>query len=588
MIVGVAAVLRFVKLGERPMHHDESLDAWFSWRISHGEAYSYDPAYHGPLRFYLTAGFFRLLGEGEVTARLLAASCGVGMVALAGALRRWLGDVGSLAAAALLAVSPSMLYFSRFGREDMPFALLELALLVVVASWLTRPARWHPPVAGALLAAAFATKETSFIVVAVLATYLGGLWLLEVLDRHRPATATAPPPPTSAEAQPVGVSPAAGAGRPPDEAAVELVASTRPVAVGVDVPDGVSSAEPGGVTEPGLGNVDERGGGEVAEVGSGVPVAGSVGEAVRAPGWRWLGLGAAAFVLVFSACFSVGFTNPGGVVDGAVDGIDYWMSQQPVNRGSQPWLFYVTLLAGYEWVVVPLAVVGAVVAVRRPDPVRGLILWTAVANLIIYSWASERFPWLVVHPLLPLVLLAGLGVERLWQLRPVVAGGVMGAAVAASLVVAWPAVYVGPSDPRQLLVAVQSSEQLLDVRDRVDEVLAATPDAKVVIDTSDSATWPWAWYLRDDSVLFADLAADPGAVADADVVLAMASNVAALPAPPGGWRAQPFAHRVWWLPPWDDSSPADWAGWITTRETFGPLGSLDAVELERPDLQPSP
>lgn len=516
VIVGVAAVLRYVNLGDRPMHHDESLDAWFSWRIAHGEDYSYDPAYHGPLRFYVTAGFFRVLGEGEVTARLLAASCGVGLVALVGTLRRWLGDVGSLAAAALVAVSPSLLYFSRFGREDMPFALLELALLAVVAAWLTRPARWHPPVAGALLAAAFATKETSFIVVAVLGSYLGGLWLLELLDR-RQATSDHPS----------------------------------------DQPEAAEPAEPAEGT-----------------------TVGTVGAAALAPGWRALALGAGAFVLVFGACFSVGFTKPGGIVDGAVDGIDYWLSQQPVNRGSQPWQFYLTLLAGYEWVVVPLAVVGAVVTIRRPDPVRGLILWTAIANLIVYSWASERFPWLLVHPLLPLVLLAGIGVERLWQLRPVAAGGLMGAAIAASLVVAVPAVYVGPSDPRQLLVAVQSSEQMLDVRDRVDQVFAATPDAKVVIDSSDSATWPWAWYLRDDPVLFADLAADPGAAADADVVLAMARNVAALPAPPGGWQARPFAHRVWWLPPWDDAGLGDWVGWITTREPFGPLGSLDAVLLE--------
>ncbi|MCB0961411.1 MAG: hypothetical protein KDB04_18040, partial [Acidimicrobiales bacterium] len=68
-----AAVLRFVGLSDRPMHHDESLDAWFSWRIWRGEPYRYDPVYHGPLRFYLTAGIFQLLGDGEATARYLAA-----------------------------------------------------------------------------------------------------------------------------------------------------------------------------------------------------------------------------------------------------------------------------------------------------------------------------------------------------------------------------------------------------------------------------------------------------------------------------------------------------------------------------------
>lgn len=512
VVVAMAAVLRFVALGDRPMHHDESLDAWFSWGIARGGPYEYDPAYHGPLRFFITSGFFRLLGEGETTARLLTASCGVGIVALVGALRRWLGNVGTLAAATMVALSPTMLYFARFGREDTPFALLELALLVIAASWLTRPAPWQPVAAGAVLAAAFATKETSFIVVAVMGSYLGTMWVLpRVLARR--------------------------------------------------------------------GGRDE---------GDGWPRWGL--------GWQPLVLGAGAFVLVFSACFSVGFSDLGGIVDGATDGIDYWLSQQPVNRGSMPWPYYLVLLAGYEWMILPFAVVGIVATVRRFDPVRGLFLWTALANLLVYSWASERFPWLLTHVLLPLILLAGLGAEQVWQwaaaalgpkVRAVVVPVGAGLVVVALVAVGAPAVFVGPSDPDQLLVAVQTSEDLLDVRERIEHLYDTAPaddPPRVVIDLTSSATWPWAWYLRDRPVLYADLAADPAAATDADVVLAIAENVDALPAPPGGWRSSPYAHRVWWLPPWDDASFGDWFGWITRRDTFGATGSLDAVMLERPDL----
>jgi uncharacterized protein (TIGR03663 family) len=506
--VAGAAILRFVQLGARPMHHDESLDAWFSWHIAHGGDYAYDPVYHGPLRFYLVAAAFRLLGEGEATARVLAALCGTGIVGLTGAMRRWLGDVGSLAAAALLALSPSMLYFSRFGREDMLFALLELALLVTVAAWLTRPAAWQPPAFGGLLGAAFATKETSFIVVAVLATYLGGLWLVEVLDRRR--------------------------GRRPAEGR-------------------------------------------------------TMGATLLAPGPRSLALGIGAFALVFVACFSVGFTHLGGVADGVTDGISYWLSQQPVNRGSQPWPFYLTLLAGYEWPVLLLAGVGMAAAIRRIDTVRGLLLWTAVANVIIYSWASERFPWLVVHPLLPLTLLAGLGAERLWQMVPRQGVRVVAAAVVLIVVAALaaPVVYVEPTDPAELLVAVQSSDRLAEVRDRVQAIYDAAPEGsppRVVVDTGGQASWPWAWYLRDRPVLYADLATDPAAATDADVVLALEANVARLPAPEGGWRVRPYAHRVWWLPSWDDATPTDWVRWVATRQPFGPMGQLDAVELERPTI----
>jgi uncharacterized protein (TIGR03663 family) len=490
------------------MHHDESLDAWFSWQIAHGEPYSYDPAYHGPLRFYFTAGSFHLLGESEATARLLAATCGIGLVALTGSLRRWLGDRGSLAAAAFLAVSPSMLYFSRFGREDMPFALIELGLLAAVASWMTRPARWHPPLAGALLGAMFAVKETSFIVAAVMGSYLGGLCLLEALDRRR--------------------------GRAGHEST-------------------------------------------------------GVGAQLVAPGLRSIGLGAAAFAVVFSASFSVGFTDLGGIADGAFDGIDYWLSQQPVNRGSQPWPFYLVLLAGYEWALLPFTALGALAVVRRPDPARGLLLWSALANLIIYSWASERFPWLIVHPLLPLVLLAGLGVEDLARAvatarRPAVgAAAAVAAALGISTFLAVRVAHTEPSDPRHLLVAVQTGEPLLDVRDRLDRLYATAPadqPPKVVVDTTDSASWPWAWYLRDRPVVYADLATDPNAATGADAVVAVAANVPGLTPPVAGWDARPFDHRVWWLPPWDRSSAGDWWGWITIRRTFGSTGRLQAILLQ--------
>jgi len=554
----VAALLRTVGLGDRPMHHDESLDAWFSWRIGNGEPYQYDPVYHGPLRFYITAFLYDLFGTTEAVARATAAAAGVAVVALIGTTRRWLGDVGSLAAAAIVAISPSMVYFSRFGREDSLFALIELGLLLTAMAWLTRPARWQPVVAGFLLACAFATKETTFIVGAVVASYLAVLTLAQWWRRRgRPEA-----PPTS------------------------LVA------------------------------------------------------ALRGPGWKAWTAGLAVFALVFAALFSVWFSHPGGIVDGAVDGIDYWLSQQPVNRGGMPWPFYLVLLAGYEWPIVVLAVFGGIAVFRKRDPALGLVLWMALANLAIYSWASERFPWLLVHPLLPLCLLAGLGVQRLAaragltpetsEVEPVDDEPATDPAVAAdaqpvatetadeetadeetadddeaperdlvpfavgALLVAIilgvnmvRVVFIEPSEPRQLLSAVQTTDQLLDVRNRVEAIVeAAPPDAppRIVVDTSESASWPWAWYLRDLPVAYYDLSQEPQAAAGADVVLAMAANVPALQAPPEGWVARPYAHRSWWVPVFSDGSPADWAAWMATRRTFSPTGSTNGVLLTKAGL----
>ena len=48
---------------------------------------------------------------------------------------------------------------------------------------------------------------------------------------------------------------------------------------------------------------------------------------------------------------------------------------------------------------------------------RAFLVWGFALSLAIYSWAGEKFAWLVLHPLLPLILLAGLGVQALWEAR---------------------------------------------------------------------------------------------------------------------------------------------------------------------------
>ena len=47
--------MRLIGLDDRPFHHDESQDAYFSWLFFTEGDYEYQPILHGPLRFYLTS-----------------------------------------------------------------------------------------------------------------------------------------------------------------------------------------------------------------------------------------------------------------------------------------------------------------------------------------------------------------------------------------------------------------------------------------------------------------------------------------------------------------------------------------------------
>ena len=81
--------------------------------------YRYDPIYHGPVQYAMVATAFRLLGDSDFTARLPAALGGVALVALALGLRRRFGETAAFGAGLLLALSPNLLYYTRFCREDI-------------------------------------------------------------------------------------------------------------------------------------------------------------------------------------------------------------------------------------------------------------------------------------------------------------------------------------------------------------------------------------------------------------------------------------------------------------------------------------
>jgi uncharacterized protein (TIGR03663 family) len=497
----LALVLRVVDLDNRPLHHDESAHAWFSWQLATGHGYSYDPVFHGPVQFYLMTVAYALAGVGDVGARLAPALVGTATVALPYFLRRRIGVVPAFAASCLLCISPSFLYYSRFAREDAYVACWDLLLLVFVAGFLGRPRRWHPAAVLGTVAVAFATKETTYITVFAVGSFLLAALALELWDMR-------------------------AHGRPLREAG--LVARAR--SLGVEA-------------------------------------------------WVW---GVATFLGVYTALFTTFFTNPEGLREGLYGSIEYWLGQQDVNRGDQPWFYYLIVVPAYEWPVLLFGVLGAVVVLRRRTLFGLLLVWLAVVQLAVYSWASERMPWLTLHVLLPFVLLAGIGIGAVWQARGRVAGRIGLALVALgaafSLYTAFGLSYARPADPRELLVFVQSSTDITGVRREIAELDRRTlrtqgRHARIQLDAWGGAAWPWAWYLRDLPVNYVDLSTNPiDRTADAVVVADL--NRPARLRELRGFRGHRFDLREWWVPGYGDASAADWARWITGRRTWSPRASL--------------
>ncbi|MCY3635378.1 MAG: TIGR03663 family protein [bacterium] len=557
-------VLRLVELAERPLHHDESIDAWYSWKFLEGTYEGYDPVYHGPLRFYLTAAFFWVFGESHTTARMVAVLAGVGMIVLPWFLRRSLGPAVTLAASAVLAFSPIALYMTRLGREDSLTAFITLTMMVVIVRFLDRPRLLLPALLGFLLAAGFAVKETTFIVVFI----FGGFFLALLAEQAAQQLSG-----ENADGKRGGVAGWAWmlpAGLVPMGIAFGFSAYYE---VEVFLTLGIYGvlmvmvllmlASPQSIWD--------------------LPV---VRAARNVSGWGWI-LAAAVFLFCFALWFTVFFDRSEGFIDGFTEGITYWRGEQDTNRGSEPWHYYLYTIPLYEYLVCVLAVIGSIHVFRNPTFVGKFMVWTAVASWFSYSWASERFPWLALHILVPMAFLAGYGVPVLWQVRRkawmVPVWVVVAGLLASTLFVSWRSNYANQRDPRELLTQVHTTYDYLDTVNRIETLNDYSKSVgrgpiTVAVDTAISV--PNLWYFRDyEGLQWTDSASAQHT--SADFVLALPESGISGGAPDlADHHTTRMPLRDWWAPQFEsyhDGWFSGWGNWLVDREVWneGTLGSTD-------------
>ena len=557
-------VLRLVELAERPLHHDESLDAWYSWKFLEGTYEGYDPVYHGPLRFYLTSAFFWVFGESHTTARMVAVLAGVGMIVLPWFLRRSLGPVVTLTASAVLAFSPIALYMTRLGREDSLTAFITLAMMVVIIRFLDRPRLLLPALFGFLLAAGLAVKETAFIAVFIFGGFFLAL-LAEQAAQNKRAGNT-----EGQQSAAAGWSWMLPAGLVPMGIAFAVSAYYNVevfLTLGIY---GVLMLEVIGLLASPRSIWD-------------LPV---VRAARSVSGWGWV-LAAAVFLFFFALLFTVFFTKPEGFLDGFTEGLTYWRGEQDTNRGSEPWHYYLYTIPLYEYLVCILAAIGAVHVFRNPTFTGKFMLWTAVASWFSYSWASERFPWLALHILVPMGFLAGYGVQVLWRIRRrswmlpvwVVVAGLL----ASTLFVSWRANYANQRDPRELLTQVHTTYDYLDTVHRIEalnQYSKSIGEGPVTVAVDTAISVPNLWYFRDyEALLWTDSTSAPSL--SADFVLHLPENSIDSLAPDlASHQTTRMPLRDWWAPQFEsyhDGWFNGWANWLVDREVWShsTLGSTD-------------
>jgi predicted membrane-bound mannosyltransferase len=192
-IIGLAAVLRFWELGIRTFHDDESIYALLSRKLADGGGFEHVPELHGPLPIAATAAVFRVFGDSDATARLAPALAGVLLAALPFLFMRFIGRPGAVAASLLLAVSPSILYYSRFDGPDIYLAVFTLATAMVIWRYLAAPSRGWLYLLALTLAGMVTTSEIALLIAPIFAVYLHTRVASELWEQSREARDAAPP-----------------------------------------------------------------------------------------------------------------------------------------------------------------------------------------------------------------------------------------------------------------------------------------------------------------------------------------------------------------------------------------------------------
>ncbi|MBI5935533.1 MAG: TIGR03663 family protein [Chloroflexi bacterium] len=528
LVILMAIATRFFHLEPRVMSHDESLHTYFSYLLYKGNGYEHTPMMHGPFQFHIIALTYYLFGVSDFTARIPAVLFSIATVWMVWYWRRYLGRAGALIAGFLLVISPYMLYYGRYVRNESFVGLSGIVMLYVMLRYLESGEKKHLYMLSAALVLHFTAKETAFIYAAQALLFLAVYFIVRVLRQPWPGRENHYTAFIISLIVAIMLFTGAFVGLAIEKGGAEIISSTETAAPANPTEGASPLAKPaGGFSIPtslivfGLfalisaaffmtrgytweGIRAERSFDLLMVTGT-IVLPLLTAFALKGVEKLWLALGrewttiiptdaasvtnltstdiiiiAAISVVIFLISIVLGFfwnrdlwwkiaaifwgpffvlyttffTNSAGIATGLIGSLGYWLVQQEVERGSQPWYYYLLIqIPIYEF----LPAIGIVVAVilglrrkiRRPaeEPVPAtegimvteplevqeeatavesltpeesqfgntfsLLLWWSVSSIAAFTYAGERMPWLTYHMAWPMILLTGWGLGHI-------------------------------------------------------------------------------------------------------------------------------------------------------------------------------
>jgi uncharacterized protein (TIGR03663 family) len=416
-IMALAAVIRFADLGAMALHHDESLHARYTWLLYDGQGYQHNPLMHGPFLFHSGALVYFLFGDADATSRFLPALFGAVLVGMPYLLRKQIGMPAVLIAALLLCFSPTLLYFSRFYRNDLYLSVWSFAVIICIWRYIDEQKERYLYVMAAALALAFATKEVTFILVAIILLFLNFMLAIELgkrrEDEKTPGLDVAlrtllllpfawlvaaswyllPGRPFGRERMP-----------PVGDALVLLGLFALPqFAAAIQVLPFVSNYGY---------NADEEATLRTATVIALLLLSGYAGLLWRP---KVFIIAAVCFFVPYVLLYTTFFTNIDGFMSGIWGSLDYWLDQHHEKRGNQPFYYYGLLTPLYEFLPMLLTFAGVAWLAVRGDAFRRWLAFWLLGVFLGLSVAGEKMPWLETYIVLPMALVGAIALAKAIQ-----------------------------------------------------------------------------------------------------------------------------------------------------------------------------
>ena len=483
---------RFLFLDLRAVHHDESLHGYYSWLLSNGFGYEHNPLMHGPLNFHLNAISFLIFGDSDFSLRVAPALIGSILVITPYLFKDYIGKHAAIMLSLIFLFSPVLLYFSRFARNDIFIAFMSVLLIHQIFKIIYgEPKRLYFILISTLLGLIFCTKEISFIIIFIIGSFSLLLSTLNPFIKDRTKV-----------------------NKNFTDIFYLLFLLTFPLSVPIisflfNILDINLVAPSGSIYEIGMPI------GRDAQIISifisvlAILISFICGLFKFKKNWLIYFF---TFWLIFILFHSTFLTNPFGVITGFWQSLGYWIAQQDVGRGGQPWYYYFLILLKFEFLSF-LSLFFFVLYKKFKFTIFELFLiyWSSL-NLLIYIFTSEKMPWLTVNIIIPFMfifsIIATHFFNKIYKSNLILIYKVNILIIPlflflVSIFNSFETNYIEPDKPDEMIVYTQTSKYVHELSKEIISEIKIN-DAKVLIDSSDGYTWPWAWYMRNYNVDYFD------------------------------------------------------------------------------------